>query len=151
PSHPELLDWLATELVATGWDVKATLKKIALSATYRQSSVRGESGCAARAMLVDPHNRLLSRAPRYRLAAEEVRDNALAVARLLGPRIGGPWVMPYQPAGFYDGKYESWKWTESAGSDLYRRGLYTFWRRTSLHPMFAVFDAPTREECTVLR
>jgi hypothetical protein len=146
PTHPELLDWLAMELVERGWDVKAILRKIALSATYRQSSV-----FAAKAPEVDPQNRLLSRAPRYRLAAEEVRDNALAVAGLLSPRVGGPSVMPYQPVGFYNGKYEAWKWLDSPGSDLYRRGLYTFWRRTSLHPMFAIFDAPSREECTVLR
>jgi hypothetical protein len=147
PSHPELLDWLATDFVASGWDVKALLKKIALSATYRQSSAFG----AKKALEVDPYNRLLSRAPRYRLSAEEVRDNALAIAALLSPRIGGPSVMPYQPAGFYIGKYESWKWMESPGDDLYRRGLYTFWRRTSLHPMFAIFDAPSREDCTVFR
>lgn len=146
PSHPELLDWLATEFVNSGWDVKALLGQIALSATYRQSSV-----FAAGLPEVDPHNRLLSRAPRYRLAAEEVRDNALAIAGMLSPKIGGPSVMPYQPAGFYSGKYEAWKWRESPGEDLYRRGLYTFWRRTSLHPMFAIFDAPSREDCTVFR
>lgn len=146
PSHPELLDWLATDFVGHGWDVKALLKKLALSATYRQSSV-----FAAKAPEADPHNRLLSRSPRYRLAAEEVRDNALAVAGLLSPRLGGPSVMPYQPDGFYNGKYEAWKWQESPGNDLYRRGLYTFWRRTSLHPMFAIFDAPSREECAVFR
>jgi hypothetical protein len=146
PSHPELLDWLATEFVASGWDVKALLKKIALSATYRQSSALGD-----RIPEGDAHNRLLSRSPRYRLSAEEVRDNALAVARLLNRRIGGPSVMPYQPAKFYSDRYDSWKWAESPGADLYRRGMYTFWRRTSLHPMFAIFDAPSREECTVYR
>jgi hypothetical protein len=146
PSHPELLDWLATEFVGSGWDVKALLKKMVLSATYRQSSAFG-----GKASEVDPHNRLLSRAPRYRLTAEELRDNALAIAGLLNPKIGGPSVMPYQPAGYYNGKYESWKWNESPGGDLYRRGLYTFWRRTSLHPMLIVFDAPSREECTAFR
>ncbi len=145
PSHPDLLDWLATDFVASGWDVKALLRKILLSATYRQSSAFGQ------VPEIDPHNRLLSRAPRYRLSAEEVRDNALAVAGLLSPRIGGPSVMPYQPEGFYSTRYETWKWTESIGSDRYRRGLYTFWRRTSLHPMYAIFDAPSREECTVWR
>src|SRR5262249_48894975 len=121
------------------------------SATYRQSSVLDDSATARRSAEVDPLNRLLSRSPRYRLCAEELRDNALAVAGLLGPRIGGPAVMPYQPAGLYDSKYATWKWAQSAGSDLYRGGLYTFWRRTSLHPMFAIFDAPSREECTVVR
>jgi hypothetical protein len=146
PSHPELLDWLATEFVKSGWDVKALLRKMALSATYRQSSAFSAWGPE-----VDPYNRLLSRAPRYRLSAEEVRDNALAIAGLLSSKVGGPSVMPYQPAGFYAGKYESWKWTESSGSNVYRRGLYTFWRRTSLHPMYAIFDAPSREDCTVFR
>jgi hypothetical protein len=144
PSHPELLDWLATEFSGHGWDVKGLLKKITLSATYRQSS-------AFRSSEVDPHNRLLARAPRYRLSAEEVRDNALAIAGLLNRKIGGPPVMPYQPVGYYSTKYETWKWIESPGPDLYRRGMYTFWRRTSLHPMLVVFDAPSREECTAFR
>jgi hypothetical protein len=163
PSHPDLLDWLASELVASGWDVKRMQRLIATSATYRQSSkiadVRFEiatlqknlQSAISNLQSIDPENRLLSRAPRYRLSAEEIRDNALAIAGLLSPRIGGPSVMPYQPASFYAGRYEAWKWTESPGDDLYRRGLYTFWRRTSLHPMYAIFDAPSREECTVLR
>ena len=100
---------------------------------------------------VDPSNRLLYRAARFRHSAEQVRDNALAVAGLLSDRIGGPSVMPYQPPDFYQGKYERWQWMVSQGEDAHRRGLYTFWRRTSLHPMFALFDAPSREECTVVR
>ena len=91
---------------------------------------------------VDPNNRLLYRAPRFRLSAEEVRDNALAIAGLLSDRVGGPSVMPYQPPDFYKGKYERWTWMVSQGDDAHRRGLYTFWRRTCLHPMFALFDAP---------
>ncbi len=146
PSHPELLDWLATDFIGNGWNVKGFLKKVVLSATYRQSSAFG-----ARIPEVDPNNRLLWRSPRYRLSAEELRDNALAIADLLNRKIGGPSVMPYQPAGFYSGKYEAWKWAESPGGDLYRRGLYTFWRRTALHPMLVVFDAPSREECTAFR
>ncbi len=144
PSHPELLDWLATEFVRTGWDVKAMLKTIALSNTYRQSS-------AYRQEKADPDNRLLYRAPRYRLSAEEVRDSALAAAGLLSDKVGGPSVMPYQPLGFYAGKFEMWSWWPSPGAAQYRRGLYTFWRRSALHPMFALFDAPTREECTAQR
>jgi hypothetical protein len=144
PSHPELLDWLATEFIRTGWDVKSLLKTIALSNTYRQSS-RFHTETS------DPDNRLLYRAPRFRLSAEEVRDSALAISGLLSEKIGGPPIMPYQPAGFYLGKYEDWVWLPSAGEQQYRRGLYTFWRRSALHPMFAVFDAPTREECTVAR
>jgi hypothetical protein len=122
------------------------LRKIALSATYRQSSTFG-----AKEPENDPNNRLLHRAPRYRLSAEEVRDNALHIAGLLSPKIGGPSVFPYQPGDFYKGKMEGWKWEVSGGDDLYRRGMYTFWRRTSLHPMYALFDAPSREECTVVR
>jgi hypothetical protein len=144
PSHPELLDWLATEFIRTGWDVKGLLKTIALSNTYRQSS-------AFRMEKADPDNRLLYRAPRFRLSAEEVRDSALAISGLLSEKIGGPPTMPYQPAGFYLGKFEKWFWLPSPGDQQYRRGLYTFWRRSALHPMFAVFDAPTREECTAIR
>src|SRR5205823_1078661 len=99
----------------------------------------------------DPNNRLLYRAARFRHSAEELRDNALAIAGLLSNRIGGPSVMPHQPPDFYKGKYEKWQWMASQGDDRYRRGMYTFWRRTCLHPMFALFDAPSREDCTVLR
>jgi hypothetical protein len=144
PSHPQLLDWLATEFVRSGWNVKELLRMIALSNTYQQSS-------AYRAEKTDPDNRLLYRAPRFRLSAEEVRDSALAVAGLLSDKVGGPSVMPYQPPAFYAFKYEGWHWQASSGPDQYRRGLYTFWRRSALHPMFALFDAPTREECTALR
>jgi hypothetical protein len=167
PSHPELLDWLATEFVNNGWNVKAILKKIALSGTYQQSSVspRGSGTFfgtrespttqmpkkVSDALKIDPHNRLLSRAPRFRLSAEEIRDSALAISGLLSERIGGPSVMPYQPADFYKGKSEGWPWSASGGDDQYRRGMYTFWRRTTLHPMFAIFDAPSREECSVAR
>jgi hypothetical protein len=144
PSHPELLDWLAVEFIESGWDVKALLRKIALSSTYRQSS-------AFRQEENDPTNRLLYRAPRFRLSAEEVRDSALVAAGLLQRKIGGPSVMPYQPADFYKGKYEKWLWTPSTGEEQYRRGLYTFWRRTGLHPMFAIFDAPNREQSCAQR
>lgn len=147
PSHPELLDWLAMRFVASGWDVKAVLRTIALSNTYQQSSlVRAGS-----ALKIDPHNRLLSRMPRFRLTAEEIRDNALSIAGLLSGKIGGRPALPYQPADYYKGKMEAWLWEPSPGEEQYRRGLYTFWRRTNLHPMFALFDAPTREECVVAR
>ena len=147
PSHPELLDWLATELVRNGWSVKGLLREIVLSATYRQSSVVTPGPALER----DPSNRLLSRAPRFRLGAEEVRDNALAIAGLLSGKIGGPSVMPYQPADFYKGKKDDWPWQMSPGEDRFRRGMYTFWRRTCLHPSFAIFDAPSREQCTPAR
>jgi len=146
PSHPELLDWLAVEFMEKGWDVKHILRTIALSSAYRQSSAFPEELPST-----DPHNRLLSRMPRFRLSAEEVRDNALAIAGLLSRKIGGPSVMPYQPVDYYKGKFEGWTWNVSKGEDQYRRGLYTFWRRTALHPMFAIFDSPPREDCTVSR
>ena len=158
PSHPELLDWLALEFMSpespgtavpgpTGWDIKRIFKTIVMSNTYQQSSAV-MPGPAAK---VDPNNRLLSRAPRFRLSAEEIRDSALAISGLLSPKIGGPSVMPYQPADFYKGKNEGWPWASSKGDDQYRRGMYTFWRKTTLHPMFAIFDAPSREECSVAR
>ncbi|HVJ81883.1 MAG TPA: DUF1553 domain-containing protein, partial [Planctomycetia bacterium] len=146
PSHPELLDWLAAEFVASGWDVKALHRTILNSATYRQSSVTRPEYAEK-----DPYNRLVHRMGRFRLDAEEIRDNALEVAGLLSPRIGGPSVMPYQPADFYKGKNEGWPWQVAAGDDLYRRGMYTFWRRTSPYPTFAIFDAPSREECATAR
>ena len=154
PSHPELLDWLATEFASPAhpeqvvpWDTKRIVRTIALSNTYQQSSALIE-GVVSK---VDPNNRLLSRAPRFRLSAEEIRDSALQISGLLSPKIGGPSVMPYQPSDYYKGKYELWNWAPSKGNDQYRRGMYTFWRRTTLHPMFAIFDAPSREECSVVR
>ncbi|MCH7686073.1 MAG: DUF1553 domain-containing protein, partial [Planctomycetes bacterium] len=145
PSHPELLDWLATEFIRTGWNVKALQKQIVLSAAYRQSSrFRPET------VKVDPYNRLLARQNRFRLTAEGIRDTALAVSGLLNDEIGGPSVFPYQPKGYYSDKGR-WKWNPSKGNDLYRRGLYTFWRRTTTYPTFRIFDAPSRETCTVDR
>jgi hypothetical protein len=145
PSHPELLDWLATEFVRTGWDVKRLQKTIVMSATYRQSS-RYRPDAAK----VDPYNRLLARQNRFRLTGEEIRDTALAVSGLLNNEIGGASVFPYQPEGYYSDKGR-WKWNQSTGKELYRRGLYTFWRRTTTYPTFTIFDAPSRETCTVQR
>jgi mono/diheme cytochrome c family protein len=151
PSHPELLDWLAVEFTspsvtgAKAWDVKALCKLMVTSAAYRQSS-----NPTARATEIDPLNRLLSHAARFRLSAESIRDNALAISGLLNRQLGGKSVYPYQPTDYYSDKGR-WKWTESTGQDLYRRGLYTFWRRTTFYPSFQVFDAPTREYCTVER
>ena len=143
PSHPELLDWLATEFVRTGWDVKRLLKTLVMSATYRQSS-RMTPELLAR----DPDNRLLARGPRVRLTAEMIRDQALAVSGLLVGEIGGPSVKPYQPKGL---------WKELSGTDyepdhgaaLWRRSLYTFWKRTSPQPTMTTFDAAGREACSV--
>ena len=146
PSHPELLDWLATEFVASGWDIKALQRRIVLSATYRQSAAATD-----RAREADPYNRLMSRGARFRLSAEEIRDGALAAGGLLARRLGGPSVRPYQPEGYFQDKSSDWKWEASEGDGLYRRGLYTYWQRTTPYPPFQVFDAPTRELCAVDR
>jgi hypothetical protein len=145
PTHPDLLDWLAAEFVESGWDVKALLKKIVMSSTYRQTSDNDN-----RYAEIDPQNKLLWRSLRYRLMAEEIRDSALSVSGLLNPKVGGRPVNPYQPAGYYNGKF-GWKWPESKGGDLYRRGMYTFWRRTTPYPTFLIFDAQDRSECVVER
>jgi hypothetical protein len=143
PSHPELLDWLATEFVATGWDEKAMLRLIVTSATYRQSS-----RCPQQLRVRDPENRLLARGPRLRLTAEMVRDQALHLATLLVERIGGPSVKPYQPPGLWSELTEE-DYVQDHGPNLYRRGLYTFWKRTIPPPSLAAFDAPARETCVV--
>jgi hypothetical protein len=147
PTHPALLDWLAVEFREKGWDVKATLKLLAMSAAYRQTSAVSET--LAR---VDPYNRLFARQDRFRLEAEMVRDNALAISGLLVNKIGGPSVKPYQPAGYWSYlNFPKREWANDRGEGLYRRGLYTYWQRTFLHPSLAAFDAPSREECTVER
>jgi hypothetical protein len=151
PSNPLLLDWLATEFVRTGWNVKAMQRLIVTSATYRQSS-RVTPELAER----DPENRLLARGPRFRLPAELIRDNALAVSGLLDDRIGGPSVYPYQPKGLWEelafGQgYAGQTYTESTGRDLYRRSMYTVWKRTVPPAALTTFDAPDREKCTVRR
>ncbi len=148
PSHPELLDWLATEFIARRWDVKAFQKMIVMSATYRQSA-----RVTPELLRHDPYNRLLARGPRYRLSAEMIRDNALAVSGLLNPKVGGPSVRPYQPAGLWEaiafgGGFSAQTYVQSHGRDLYRRGIYTYWKRSMPHPTLATFDAPNREVCT---
>ena len=151
PSHPALLDWLAVEFVESGWDVKALLKKIVMSSAYRQSSrVTPEH------LEKDPGNRLLARGPRFRLSAEGIRDNALAVSGLLNPEIGGPSVYPYQPPGLWEEMafgdvFSAQTYTPGSGKDLYRRGMYTFWKRTVPPASLATFDAPDREECRIRR
>lgn len=146
PSHPELLDWLATELVAQNWSIKAMHRLIVTSATYRQSS-RVTPELIER----DPNNRLLARGPRVRLEAEAIRDQALAIAGLLSRKMHGPSVMPPQPEGIWQVVYSGDQWVTSEGEDRYRRGVYTFWRRTSPYPSMVVFDAPSREFCVVRR
>jgi hypothetical protein len=146
PTHPDLLDWLATEFVAGNWSQKALLRTIVSSATYRQASL------PTAAMLErDPDNRLLARGPRFRLEAESVRDAALAASGLLSAKMYGPSVFPLQPPGIWNMPYNTDKWTTSEGEDRYRRSIYTFWRRTSPYPSFMTFDATSREYCTVRR
>ena len=148
PSHPQLLDWLATELIQNGWNQRAILKQIVLSATYRQ-----QSATTPELLERDPHNRLLARGPRYRLPVEMVRDNALSISGLLAQRIGGPSVKPYQPAGLWEdvSVERRDKYVPDTGEGLYRRSMYTFWKRTSPPPSMTAFDAPDRETCLLRR
>jgi len=153
PSHPELLDWLATDFVSNGWDQQALIRQLVSSATYRQ-----DSSASAEQREVDPKNRLLARGPRFRLPAEFIRDQALATSGLLVPRIGGPSVEPYQPAGLWKevshfGSSTATKqvFVQDHGEKLYRRSLYTIVKRTSPHPSMSAFDAPNREMCIMQR
>ncbi|HQR09264.1 MAG TPA: DUF1553 domain-containing protein [Gemmatales bacterium] len=148
PSHPELLDYLAWQYQNNlKWDTKAMIKSIVMSATYRQSSK-----VTPELLEKDPRNRLLSRGPRYRLEAEMVRDQALALSGLLNKKIGGPSVFPRQPDGLWQAAFNGERtWMTSMGNDRFRRGLYTFWRRTIPYPSMAAFDAPSREVCQVKR
>jgi hypothetical protein len=151
PTHPELLDWLATEFIKSGWDVRAMQRLIVTSSTYRQSSKTTPA-----LVEKDPENRLLARGPRVRMPAEMIRDTALAAGGLLNDAIGGPSVMPYQPKGlweelaFGDG-FSAQSYEQSHGPDLYRRGMYTLWKRTAPHPAMITFDAAERNTCTVRR
>ena len=142
PSHPELLDWLAATFVESGWDVKALLRTIVTSATYRQDST-----VTPEALEADPENRRLARGPRLRLPAQTIRDQALSVAGLLVDQVGGPSVKPYQPEGLWE--QASQVYERSEGGDLYRRSLYTYWKRTLGPPAMLAFDSATRETCIV--
>lgn len=147
PTHPELLDWLAIEFRASGWNVKHMIRLMVTAKTYRQSS-----RVTPELRELDPYNKLLARQSRYRLDAEMIRDNALAVSGLLVQRAGGRSVKPYQPAGYWAHlNFPRRSWKRDTGENLYRRGVYTYWCRTFLHPGMLAFDAPTREECTVER
>ena len=147
PVHPELLDWLAVEFMESGWDVKHMVKLIVTSSTYRQDS-RPRPDLAD----IDPANRLLASQSPRRLEAEFVRDNALSIAGLLDPEVGGPSAFPYQPAGYYVNlQFPDRDYHANTDERQYRRGVYTHWQRTFLHPMLANFDAPSREECTAIR
>jgi hypothetical protein len=147
PLHPELLDFLAGRFIESGWDIKALVREILLSQAYQRSSLADEDG-----MQKDPDNRWLARQGRFRLDAELIRDNALAVSGLLVTRVGGKSVKPYQPPGYWSYlNFPPREWENSKADQLYRRGLYTHWQRQYLHPSLLAFDAPTREECTADR
>ncbi len=147
PSHPELLDWLAKEFVEKGWDVKHMVRLMVLSNAYQQSSV------PPKALLKrDPENELYARQSRFRLPAEMIRDNALAVSGLLVDRLGGPSARPYQPSGYYAHlNFPKRRYNPDRNNNQYRRGVYVHWQRQFLHPMLRAFDAPSREECTAQR
>lgn len=151
PTHPELLDWLASQFVESGWDIRAMQRMIVLSATYRQSS-QASPALVER----DPQNRLLARMSRFRLPAEMVRDNALAVSGMLNASVGGRSVFPYQPSGLweemaYGDVFTAQTYEQSHGKDLYRRSMYTFWKRTVPPAQMSTFDAPDREKCVARR
>ncbi len=144
PSHPELLDWLAVEFMDSGWDVRHMLRLMVSSATYRQTSE-----VSAELLQRDPENRLLARGPRFRLPAEMVRDQALAVSGLLVEKTGGPSVKPYQPPGLWQELMGGKGYQQDGPEGLYRRSLYTYWKRTVAPPMMINFDSPTREVCSI--
>lgn len=147
PSHPALLDWLALRFMNEhDWSIKALIKEIVSSGTYRQHSEGSPE-----AYQIDPENRLYARGPRTRLGAEQIRDQALAVSGLLSPKMYGPGVMPPQPEGVWKTVYNSAQWIESKGEDRYRRGVYTYLKRTSPYPSFLTFDAGSREVCMIRR
>ena len=147
PSHPELLDWLAVEFMESGWDVKRLIKSIVMSNTYRQSSGRRKSEGGG--LNGDPENRLLARGPRGRLSAEMIRDQALLASGMLTEKLGGPSVRPYQPEGLLKEIASDTTYEQDHGPNLYRRSLYTYWKRTVAPPMMTNFDAAGRESCEV--
>ncbi len=147
PTHPALLDFLAAEFQAGGWDFHKLIRSIVLSATYQQSSVAD-----AQLQATDPYNMWLARQGRFRIDAEFIRDSVLSITGLLEDEVGGPSVRPYQPAGYWAYlNFPTRTWTADTGSSLYRRGIYTHWQRQYLHPALLAFDAPGREECTAQR
>jgi hypothetical protein len=148
PSHPELLDWLATEIVRLHWDMKALQKEIVMSAAYQQDST-----LTPEIIERDPENRLISHGPRFRLMAETIRDQALAVSGLLSDKIGGPSVRPYEPLNLWDGNLfgNLAKYVPDKGEGLYRRSIYTFIKRTATPPNLTLFDMPSREYCVIRR
>jgi hypothetical protein len=148
PSHPDLLDWLAADFINSNWNIQRSIKQMVMSATYRQSAVVSPEKISA-----DPQNRLLARGARFRLQAEFVRDNALAASGLLVPKIGGTGVKPYQPEGLWNevSLNGNLRFEQDHGDNLYRRSMYTYWRRSAPAPSMTIFDAPTREKCAMQR
>jgi len=147
PRNQALLDWLACEFMDSGWDIKHMVRLLVNSRAYQQTSALSK-----RARALDPENREFSAQGRWRLDAELVRDNALAISGLLADKIGGPSVKPYQPAGYWENlNFPTREWEQGTGEELYRRGLYTWWQRSYLHPSLLAFDAPSREECCAER
>ena len=147
PTHRELLDYLAVEFMETDhWSVKKLLKKMVMSATYRQ-----QSKASPEMLAKDPFNKLLARGPRVRLSSEAVHDQALAVSGLLSHKLYGPSVMPIQPDGIWQSPYDGDTWKQSTGEDLHRRALYTYWKRTAPYPSMVTFDSPSREFCQLRR
>ena len=148
PSHPALLDWLAVDFVKHGWNIKHSIKQMVMSATYQQTS-----RVTAKLIALDPNNILLARGPRFRLQGEFIRDNALAVSGLLVNKVGGPSVKPYQPPGLWNEVSLSGnvRFKQDSGDGLFRRSMYTYWKRSAPAPSRTIFDAPTREKCMVER
>ncbi len=148
PTHPELLDWLAVDFVESGWDVKRIIKLLAMSKTYRQSSVR-----TAAHQSQDPENLLLAYSPRFRLQGELIRDQALAVSGLLVDQVGGPSVKPYQPPNIWNevSLNGGLRYNQDSGEKLYRKSMYTYWKRSAPMPSMMIFDSPSREKCVVQR
>jgi hypothetical protein len=150
PTHPELLDWLAVAFRESGWDMKKFYRTLVMSAAYRQSAAASPEKLKA-----DPENRLISRGPRFRMDAEMVRDYALAASGLLATKIGGPSVKPYQPDGVWEAvamfSSNTRFYKHDSGDNLYRRSLYTFWKRSAPPASMDLFNAPSRENCTVRR
>ena len=147
PKNQALLDWLACEFMESGWDIKHMVRLLVNSQTYKQTSIPSR-----KARIVDPYNREFSAQGRWRMEAELVRDNALAISGLLAPKIGGPSVKPYQPEGYWENlNFPTRTWERSTDEGLYRRGLYVWWQRSFLHPSLLAFDAPSREECVAER
>ena len=148
PPIPDLLNWLAADFIESDWDVKKAIRQLVTSATYRQSSVTTEEHLAK-----DPENLYFARAPRFRIMGEFVRDQALHVSGLLNKKFGGPGVKPYQPAGLWNevSLDRNRKFVQDKGNKIYRRSMYTYWKRSAPQPAMTAFDTPSREICTIQR